>query len=50
VRHRQLEHRGLPALFQKGQKHDLLIREFEGVVMGAKDFFIDLTKDRKSCA
>jgi hypothetical protein len=48
--HRQLEHRGLLALFQKGQNHDLPIREFEGVVMGAKDFFIDLTKDRKSCA
>jgi hypothetical protein len=43
VRHRQLEHRGLPGLFQKGQKHDLPIREFEGVVMDAKDFLIELT-------
>ena len=46
VRHRQLEHRGLLALFQKGQKARSSHPGFKGVVMGAKDFFIDLTKDR----
>jgi hypothetical protein len=45
VCHRQLKHRGLLALFQKGQQNDLTIREFQRVMMCAPVVFVDLSED-----
>ena len=46
VRHRQLKHRRVLALFQKGQESDRPIRESQHVVVGGWHFFVDLTEDQ----
>jgi hypothetical protein len=42
VRYRQLERRGLLTLLQKRQENDGPICEFQRVVMGVRDFLVDL--------
>jgi hypothetical protein len=43
---RQLENSSLLSLLQHGQKHDLAIRKFKGVMMRGGLIFVDLPKDR----
>jgi hypothetical protein len=43
---RQLKNSSLLSLLQHGQKHDLPIRKFKGVVMCGGLIFVDLPKDR----
>ena len=46
VRHRQLKHRGLLALYQKRQKNNLTVWKFQRIVMRNGIIFVDLTEDR----
>ena len=43
--HRQLKYGRLLAFLEKRQQHDLPIREFECVMVGVLDCFVDLTED-----
>jgi hypothetical protein len=43
----QLQNRGLLALTQRRQQHDLAIGKFQGVVMSSDLFFVNLPKDRR---
>ena len=44
---RQLKNRGLLALTQRCQEHDLAIGKLQGVVMSGDFFFVNLPKDRR---
>jgi hypothetical protein len=44
--HWQLQHRSLLALLQERQENDAPVWKFQRVVMGRREFFVDLSEDR----